>query len=87
MQLNLIFQPITFNERQNILEQLSSKMEKNFKQIKTFQIKIIRLQAKVLTLDVELVFNSFSEVTFSAIQLHAKICQREIVCCRSGGKN
>ena len=87
MQLNLIFQPITFNERQNILEQLSSTMEKNFKQIKTFQIKIIRLQAKVLTLDVELVFNSFSEVTFSAIQLHAKICQREIVCCRSGGKN
>ena len=87
MQLNLIFQPITFNERQNILEQLSSTMEKNFKQIKTFQIKIIRLQAKVLTLDVELVFNSFSEVTFSAIQLHAKICQRERVCCRSGGKN
>ena len=61
MQLNLIFQPITFNERQNILDQLSSTMEKNFKQIKTFQIKIIRLQAKVLTLDVELVFNSFSE--------------------------
>ena len=87
MQLNLIFQPITFNERQNILEQLSSTMEKNFKQIKTFQIKIIRLHAKVLTLDVELVFNSFSEVTFSAIQLHAKICQRETVCCRSGGKN
>ena len=87
MQLNLIFQPITFNERQNILEQLSSTMEKNFKQIKTFQIKIIRLQAKVLTLDVELVFNSFSEVTFSAIQLHAKICQIETVCCRSGGKN